>query len=100
MNYESFIEEELRLNILLILQDIPQGSATDSVLDSFLIKLYGHNGNVVRLCKNLRWLNERGFLELEALTADTFKATITTAGERIAKGIEYFPEIKRPKRKG
>lgn len=99
MSYESFIEESLRLNILAILNDIPQGSATDSILESFLYSLYGHDKNMARLRQCLNWLNERGLIEVNILSADCFKARLTKLGERVAIGIEIFPNIKRPERK-
>ena len=88
MSYENFIEESLRLNILAILNDIPQGSATDSVLESFLCSLYGHDKNMARLRQCLNWLNVRGLIEVHIIFVDCFKATLTKLGERVAIGIE------------
>lgn len=100
MDYDKFMQESLRLNILLILQDIPQGSTTDAIIESMAYKLYGHDKNMPRLRNNLNWLNERSLIIVDIISADCFKASITKLGERVAKGIEYFPEIKKTDRKG
>lgn len=100
MDYDNFMQESLRLNILLILQDIPQGSTTDNIIESMAYNLYGHDKNMPRLRNNLNWLNERGLIVVEILSANCFKASITKLGERVAKGIEYFPDIRKPDRKG
>lgn len=100
MGYEKFVEESLRLNILCILNDIPQGSATDSTIEGLAYSLYGHDKNMARLRKTLNWLNERGLINVEILTEDCFKANLSKLGERVATGVEIFPGIKRPERKG
>lgn len=100
MSYKSFMEETLRLNILLILNDIPQGKATDSLIENLTYSLYGHDKNMPRLRQNLNWLNERGLVIVDILSSDCFKATLTKLGTRVATGVETFPNIARPERIG
>ncbi len=97
--YEQFELENLRICVLQIMAETPSGTMNESLLDTIAHKVYGFDSHRPRMVKTMRWLEDRGLVTLEALNENCLVATITATGERVAKGIELCPGVKRPERK-
>ncbi len=100
-DYKDYMLEHLRITILRILEEIPSGTANESVLNTICSKQYAFDNNRARMTETLRWLEERALVKLDVVTeGGLLVAALTSLGERVALGVERFPGIEPPERRG
>ncbi len=97
MSFSALLAEDRRLVILRCLTEVPGYEANESVLRTGLAH-FGHRvaGDLVRA--DLQWLSDHGLLRIETLAAnagDLWLATLTVAGNDVARGDAVHPGVKR-----
>lgn len=95
MSYEQMITEDARLAILQVLEQDPDYSHNDRVIQRAL-QAIGHGLSTDRVRTELHWLSEQGLATLQA-TGDMLIAKLTTRGEDAALGRARVPGVARPR---
>ena len=95
MSYRDLVEADIRLGILQLLEEDPDYSYNERILQALLGKL-GHSLSGDRLRTELHWLLEQGCVALED-GAGLLIARLTARGEDAALGRVRVPGIARPR---
>lgn len=95
MALKELLQQDRRLVIVRVLNEMPGYEGNDSILDSAL-KAYGHNVSRDLIVSELYWLQEQGLLNVREL-AGTKVARITQRGIDVASGQATHPGVKRPR---
>lgn len=95
MALKELLQQDRRLVIVRVLNEMPGYEANDSIINSAL-DAYGHNVSRDLVLSELHWLQEQGLLNLRDL-AGTQVARITQRGIDVAKGQATHPGVKRPR---
>lgn len=95
MAIQQVLQEDRRLVVLRILNEMPGYEANDSVLDNSL-DAYGHKVSRDLVRTEMHWLQEQGLITLRDV-AGTQVAKITQRGIDVAEGQARHPGVKRPR---
>ncbi|MDF2186161.1 MULTISPECIES: ArsR family transcriptional regulator [Grimontia] len=95
MTLQTLLQQDRRLVMLRVLNEMPGYEANDSIIDSAL-DAYGHNVSRDLVRTELSWLAEQLLVTLRDV-AGTQVARITQRGIDIATGQATHPAIKRPR---
>ncbi|CZF83858.1 VpaChn25_0724 family phage protein [Grimontia marina] len=95
MTLHTLLQQDRRLVMLRVLNEMPGYEANDSIIDSAL-DAYGHNVSRDLVRTELSWLAEQQLVTLRDV-AGTQVARITQRGIDIALGQANHPDIKRPR---
>lgn len=98
-SYTDFMAEDRRLVILRILQDQPQFSLNESVMQSALER-FAHVVSRDTLRGDLAWLEEQGLVATEVVAQRVWVAQLTERGGEVATGRARHPGVKRPSPRG
>ncbi len=93
--YNQILQEDIRQNVLSLLNDDADYSHNEFVLKSAL-KHLGHNVSHDRLRTELAWLEEQGCVTLEEVSGIVV-ATLTARGQDVATGAVRIPGIAKTK---
>lgn len=97
MEYAELLAEERRLVVLRVLDTA--GTANDSVLTTAIVHI-GVPSTRDQVRTAMRWLEEQGLVEIEALEGGrVLKALLTERGLEVAQGRALCPGVKRPTRR-
>lgn len=92
--FADYIQEDMRLVILRILNDMPSYTANSSVLYGVLPR-YGHNPSRDQVKSEIRWMEEMRLVEVE-IVSDLLVAKISERGADVAMGRAVVPGVKKP----
>ncbi|MEZ8148382.1 VpaChn25_0724 family phage protein [Enterovibrio norvegicus] len=95
MTLHTLLQQDRRLVMLRVLNEMPGYEANDSIIDSAL-DAYGHNVSRDLVRTELSWLAEQQLITLRDV-AGTQVARITQRGIDIALGQAKHPDVKRPR---
>lgn len=95
MNFRAYLEEDLRLVLLLLLKEAG-GTANESVLRSGAAGLGHAKATRDELRFELEWLKERGLVTLEWFGDKVAVASITERGLDVAEGRVTVEGVKKP----
>lgn len=95
MSYNQLIAKSVRLAILRILEQDPDYSHNEHILQSVLEQL-GHSLSSDRIRTELRWLEEQGLLTIEDVSG-VLVARLNQRGVDIALGRGRIDGIARPR---
>lgn len=95
MNFKSYLEEDLRLVLLLLLKEAG-GSANESVLGSGARGLGHAKATRDELRAELSWLKERGLVAHQWFDSKVLVAELTERGLDVAEGRTLVDGVKRP----
>lgn len=95
MSYADIVAENQRLTLLQALEQDPDYSHNEAVLQRMLGAL-GHNISTDRLRTELHWLAEQDLVTVEEV-AGLLVARLTRRGEDAALGRARIPGIARPR---
>jgi hypothetical protein len=94
-DYRDIVKEDQRLAILQVLEQDPDFSHNDRVIQRAL-QAIGHGMSSDRVHTELHWLSEQGLITLQP-TADMLIAKLTKRGEDVALGHARVPGVARPR---
>ncbi len=94
MSYSQIVAENIRLTVLLSLEEDPGYSHNEQVLRMMLAAV-GHDVSHDRLRAELCWLEEQGLVRLSGVSGLTI-AKLTNRGEDVALGRAHIPGVARP----
>ena len=95
MSYRALIAEHLRLALLQVLEQDPEYSHNETVLQSALSAV-GHGVSADRVRSELAWLAEQGLLVVTE-SSDLQVAKLTRRGADVALGLTFVPGVARPR---
>lgn len=95
MAIQQILQQDRRLVMLRILNEMPGYEANDSIIDNAL-DAYGHKVSRDLVRTEMYWLQEQGLLILRDV-AGTQVAQITQRGIDVAQGQATHPGVKRPR---
>lgn len=95
MSYSDLVSEDIRLEILRILEQDPDYAQNDRIIGAVLASV-GHDVSQDKLITELHWLAEQGLLGIEVISNLTV-ARLTTRGADVAKGKSIVPGVRRPR---
>lgn len=93
-NFPSVVQEDQRLQVLRILREAPDYSASEHVVRQ-LLEGYGHRLSADRLRVQLAWLDEQGLI-LTGGGSMIRVPTLTQRGQDVASGAARHPGVARP----
>jgi len=93
--YAALVDAERRLNILRVLAESTQYTASADLLHTVLAGL-GLATSHDRLNTDLEWLHEQGLVALERI-GDVPMARATARGVDVSRGLASVPGVARPK---
>lgn len=94
MSYRDLVEADIRLAILQVLEEDPDYSHNERILQGALERV-GHSISGDRLRTELRWLEEQGLVTIEDVGLYVVK--LTRRGEDIALGRARVDGVARPR---
>lgn len=95
MSFQTAINEDRRLSVLLVLQQTPGYSANAFLLRDAVESIYGHNASADQIKGDIAWLAEMSLLQ-QRQSGDVTLATLTVRGADVASGRAVVPGVKRP----
>ena len=96
-NVQQKIDEDRRLVILRLLADY-RGSLNSSSLES-AVRAWGHKYiDRSMILGDLGWCTFRGLVRTEDLGSNVLEVSLTSKGERVARGDEWVEGVARPER--
>ncbi|HHH12945.1 MAG TPA: hypothetical protein ENJ98_01795 [Thiolapillus brandeum] len=95
MSYRDIVAADLRLVILQALEEDPDYSHNDAVLQRMLDAV-GHSVSTDRLRTELAWLAEQGLILINEIE-DLVVSKLTARGEDVALGRTRVPGVARPR---
>lgn len=98
MDYAQLVTEDIRLVILRILQQDPDYSHNEFVIQR-LLATFGHDISSDRVRTELSWLAENGLIRTARTAGDTdvIVARLTARGDDVAAGRTVVPGVQRPR---
>lgn len=94
-DYKDIVKQDQRLAILQVLEQDPDFSHNDRVLQRAM-QAIGHGMSSDCIHTELHWLSEQGLVSLQT-TADMLIAKLTKRGEDVAHGHARVPGVARPR---
>ncbi len=95
VNYLAHVAENRRLTILRMLDGTPGYSLNDAVVQATL-EQFAHKVSRDVVSSDFSWLSEQGLVDVEAVTAHVWVATLTQRGVDVANGRAEHPGVARP----
>ena len=95
MSYANLVQQDMRLSILLVLEQDPGYSQNEHLLRRILGQV-GHEMGFDRLRTELAWLEEQGLVTL-VKHGDLQVVKLTNRGEDVALGHSTVPGVQRPR---
>lgn len=95
MSYSALIAAHQRLEILSALEQDPDYSHNEFILQSIL-RHRGHSLSTDTMRVHLRWLEEQGLVKIDE-SSGVLVAALTRRGEDVALGHSRVPGIARPR---
>jgi DeoR/GlpR family transcriptional regulator of sugar metabolism len=95
MSYLTHVAENRRLTILRLLEQQPDYSLNDAVIQLSLGP-FAHNVSRDVVHTDLRWLEEQGLVTVDVVAGTCWVAKITTRGVDVALGRTVVPGVQRP----
>lgn len=96
-NTQAVFDADARLCILRTLEEAPNGSANEGILQASLT-VYGHHVTRDKVTTLTTWLGEQGFVSVEPLGQGIRIIKLLDAGEDIVFGRSSHPGVKKPRR--
>lgn len=93
-SFNELITEDIRLVILRLLEEDPDFSLNDSIIQGGL-ELLGHGVSRDKVRTEISWLKEQGLVETNGVGSVTV-VTLTERGQAAALGKASVPGVKRP----
>lgn len=94
---KSVFDADARRCILRTLEEAPNGSANEGILQASL-SVFGHAVSRDKVTTLTAWLGEQGFVSIEDLGQGVRVVKLTDAGEDIVMGRASHPGVKKPRR--
>lgn len=94
MNFENYRKEEMRLEVLCLLNELPSYRGNSSTLYSHLIRR-GLSFSRDQVKTELYWLKEQGYIAVE-LDEDVMVVKLLPRGQDVVLGYAKVPGIQRP----
>jgi repressor of nif and glnA expression len=98
MNYAQLVTEDIRLVILRVLQQDPDYSHNEYIIQRLLAR-FGHNISTDKVRTELAWLEENGLIRTARTAGDTdvIVAKLTARGDDVGSGRTVVPGVQRPR---
>jgi repressor of nif and glnA expression len=94
MSYRDLVEADMRLVILQVLEEDPDYSHNERILQAALERV-GHGISSDRLRTELRWVEEQGLVTIDDV--GLFVVKLTHRGEDVALGRARVDGVARPR---